>query len=169
MKKYLLFGFIALFLFSLFGCMTMDKARQKFDQNQKEAAEYCGVKFPPLNTVEVLAGETTFDTVYIPVDVVTEVPCPPSEKGVVIKWKLRDTGKTILVSKRDTIKITTVNTALVDAERFAKEESQRNEKEWRESAENRANLNFWLVVALIGCGLWITKGLWLPTIAKIFA
>lgn len=108
MKNYLIYFII---VFGVTSCTTERKAIKYLDKHPLVAADYCASKYPVVPTYIKGKDSIIEKTVEVKGD---SIPCPPNEKGEVIKVKCPD-AKLVYQNVYRTDTITKENTAKLSA------------------------------------------------------
>lgn len=108
MKNYLIYFII---VFGVTSCTTERNAIKYFDKHQLVAADYCAGKYPVIPTYIKGKDSIIEKTVEVKGD---SIPCPPNEKGEVVKVKCPD-AKLVYQERWRTDTITKENTAKLSA------------------------------------------------------
>lgn len=108
MKYYVIYFII---VFGVTSCTTERKAIKYFDKHQLVAADYCASKYPVIPTYIKGKDSIIEKTVEVKGD---SIPCPPNEKGEVVKVKCPD-AKLVYQERWRTDTVVKENTAKLSA------------------------------------------------------
>ena len=160
-KNLLLSGYIFLIILALFGCVTPDKAGRVFDRHPVDAAEYCDLRFPLVESTVVMPGTVQTDTVIKTITDVLSFPCPVADSVITYKIKYKYQDREVRTEVHDTLVKTIPDTRQAAIWKGKHDEQKKDAAKWKEKAGNRWTLNLWLIVALVACIAWITRKIWL--------
>lgn len=146
MKKYLIYFII---VFGVTSCTTERKAIKFLDKHPLVAADYCAGKYPVVPTYIKGKDSVIEKTVTVKGD---SIPCPPNEKGEVVKVKCpdakvitRDVYRTDTITKENTAKLGALQIRYNDLD---KQHAIQGGKLIRE--EKSANSWMWRFIGLAG-------------------
>lgn len=147
------FGWIIGFAILLGGCLqscvTERKVEKYLKKNPLFASEWCAEKYPVKE--KFIKGKDSIieKTVTVKGD---SIPCPPNEKGEVVKVKCPDQKivyqnvyRTDTVEKESTAKLSALQQLYNDLDK-----KYAIEKESRLEAENKAKKRLWWLIGLVG-------------------
>lgn len=137
-------------------------------------AKECAERYPIKIDTLYKEGKTVIDTTYVPVAITDTFECPPADTAIKYQIKIQTKFREVVKTKVDTIIQVKENTAKSEqwqgayAEEVERRLSTEKEvKKWEAKAKKRGKKNLHLVLVIITLSAWVTRKLWMPTVAKV--
>lgn len=155
-KLILAFGFLLL-LIGCLSCTTQRKAEKWMNEHHLEASAYCADKFPVQTDTQYIKGETIYDTIFEPVEIIDTFACPPSDTVVRYQIKIQTKKERVTEVRTDTLIEWRENLAKVVELDLTLQQTNEELKQAKKEASTSGKTVYWLIGIVLLMAFWIFR------------